>query len=62
VDRITFVSMLTSQQGLENAANVWPEATDFVVGAIDPSLDATGYITPGIGDIGDRLFGTGISH
>jgi uracil phosphoribosyltransferase len=62
VEHITFVSMLTSQSGLETAANVWPEGTDFVVGAIDPSMDAQGYIVPGVGDIGDRLFGTGLSH
>lgn len=54
--------MLTSQQGLEHAAKAWPEGTEFVIGAIDPRLDATGYIEPGIGDIGDRLFGTGLSH
>ncbi|KAH8692585.1 uracil phosphoribosyltransferase [Talaromyces proteolyticus] len=62
VEHITFVSMLTSQIGLETASKVWPEGTDFVVGAIDPSLDGHGYIVPGIGDIGDRLFGTGLSH
>ncbi|KUL86040.1 hypothetical protein ZTR_06517 [Talaromyces verruculosus] len=62
VEHITFVSMLTSQQGLEHAAKVWPEGTEFVIGAIDPRLDASGYIEPGIGDIGDRLFGTGLSH
>lgn len=54
--------MLSSQPGLEAVAKVWPEGTDFVIGAIDPSLDAQGYIVPGIGDIGDRLFGTGLSH
>lgn len=54
--------MLTSQKGLEHASKVWPEGTEFVVGAIDPDIDSTGYIVPGIGDIGDRLFGTGLSH
>ncbi|EED19753.1 uracil phosphoribosyltransferase [Talaromyces stipitatus ATCC 10500] len=62
VEHITFVSMLTSQQGLEHAAKAWPEGTEFVIGAIDPRLDSNGYIEPGIGDIGDRLFGTGLSH
>jgi uracil phosphoribosyltransferase len=59
VEHITFVSILATKSGLESAANVWPEGTNFIVGAIDPSLDAHGYIVPGIGDIGDRLFGTG---
>lgn len=62
VDHITFVSMLTSQHGLERAAQAWPEGTEFVIGAIDPELDDAGYIKPGIGDIGDRLFGTGPSQ
>ncbi|EEA27307.1 hypothetical protein TMatcc_004402 [Talaromyces marneffei ATCC 18224] len=62
VEHITFVSMLTSQQGVEHATKAWPEGTEFVIGAIDPRLDASGYIEPGIGDIGDRLFGTGLSH
>jgi uracil phosphoribosyltransferase len=54
--------MLTSKEGLEHAAKAWPEGTNFVIGAVDSSLDATGYIVPGVGDIGDRLFGTGLSH
>lgn len=32
-----------------------------MVSAVDPSLNERGYIVPGIGDIGDRLFGTGLS-
>ncbi|OKL63360.1 putative uracil phosphoribosyltransferase urg2 [Talaromyces atroroseus] len=62
VEHITFVSMLTSQQGLEHAAKAWPEGTEFVIGAVDSSLDEAGYILPGVGDIGDRLFGTGLSQ
>lgn len=62
VEHITFVSMLTSKKGLEHAAKAWPEGTDFVVGAVDPELDPAGYIVPGVGDIGDRLFGTGLSQ
>lgn len=54
--------MLTSQQGIEHAAKAWPEGTDFVIGVVDPKLDSAGYIEPGVGDIGDRLFGTGLSH
>ena len=58
VEHITFVSILSSEVGLQNISKVWPEGTDFVVGSVDPSLDNEGYIVPGIGDIGDRLFGT----
>ncbi|HKJ55306.1 MAG TPA: uracil phosphoribosyltransferase [Nitriliruptoraceae bacterium] len=29
-----------------------------VTAALDPELDDNGYIVPGLGDFGDRLFGT----
>ncbi|KAL1873753.1 hypothetical protein Plec18167_006271 [Paecilomyces lecythidis] len=61
VEHITFVSILASKTGIERAAAVWPEGTNFVVGAIDEGIDEQGFIVPGIGDIGDRLFGTGSS-
>ncbi|PLB49129.1 PRTase-like protein [Aspergillus steynii IBT 23096] len=58
IDKVTFLSLLSTPVGLDRAANVWPESTQFVVGAVDPGLDDKGYIEPGVGDIGDRLFGT----
>jgi uracil phosphoribosyltransferase len=58
VENIKFVSILASREGLEKAAAVWPEGTDFVVGQVDEELDDKGYVVPGVGDIGDRLFGT----
>ncbi|CAH0028239.1 unnamed protein product [Clonostachys rhizophaga] len=59
VPRVTVVNILASKVGLAAASGVWPESTDFIVGAIDPEVDAKGHIQPGIGDIGDRLYGTG---
>ena len=35
------------------------KGTQFFVGEIDEELSANGYILPGIGDIGDRLYNTG---
>jgi uracil phosphoribosyltransferase len=58
VDRISVVTILSSRSGLEAAAAVWPQNTRFITGAIDPEVDSQGHIKPGIGDIGDRLFGT----
>jgi len=60
VEHITFVSILASKAGLERVANVWSEGTDILVGAVDDEVDDHGYIVPGVGDIGDRLFGTQI--
>jgi uracil phosphoribosyltransferase len=49
--------MIATKMGLEKADAAWPGKTKFVVGSIQ-EIDSTGYITPGVGDIGDRLFGT----
>ncbi|KAJ5785677.1 uncharacterized protein N7503_010889 [Penicillium pulvis] len=60
VDHITLFALLGSEIGLQKVANVWPECTDVFVGAIDKELDDKGYVKPGLGDIGDRLFGTSL--
>jgi uracil phosphoribosyltransferase len=60
VGHITLFSLLGSATGLDNVASAWPEATEIFVGAIDPDLDDKGYVQPGLGDIGDRLFGTSL--
>jgi uracil phosphoribosyltransferase len=52
--------LLGSATGLDNVASAWPEATEIFVGGIDPDLDDKGYVKPGLGDIGDRLFGTSL--
>jgi uracil phosphoribosyltransferase len=54
------LSLIASKAGLERAASVWPENTNFIVGAEDAELDDHGYVKPGLGDIGDRLFGTAL--
>lgn len=61
MESISFLCLLASRPGLEKAANVWPENTQFFVGAVDEELDSKGYVKPGLGDIGDSLFGTGNS-
>ncbi|BFZ54083.1 hypothetical protein PYCC9005_001114 [Savitreella phatthalungensis] len=58
ISRIVFCCIIASEQGLERIAKVWPEGTQFVVGQIDPGLDDKGYILPGMGDMGDRLYHT----
>ena len=55
---ITFLSILASPEGVKAVAESWPEGLDLVVGHVDEGVDAKGYITPGIGDMGDRLYGT----
>jgi uracil phosphoribosyltransferase len=54
---IRFVCLIASPEGLANLAETHPEVAVFAA-AIDDHLDEHGYIIPGLGDAGDRLFGT----
>jgi uracil phosphoribosyltransferase len=54
---IKFVCLLASPEGLGNLHEVHPEVPVYTA-AIDEGLDEHGYIVPGLGDAGDRLFGT----
>jgi uracil phosphoribosyltransferase len=54
---IKFVCLLASPEGLANFHEVHPDIPVFTA-AIDERLDEHGYIVPGLGDAGDRLFGT----
>jgi len=54
---LTFVSLLAAPEGLERLHGDHPDLT-IVVGAVDRQLNEKGYILPGLGDAGDRLFGT----
>lgn len=56
-EAIHFVGVLASREGMERLAGVIPRANISVVAA-DPELDARKFIVPGIGDYGDRYFGT----
>ena len=54
---LTLVSVLAAPEGLERLQGDHPDLT-IVVGAVDRQLNEKGYILPGLGDAGDRLFGT----
>jgi uracil phosphoribosyltransferase len=55
--RIIFCALLGSSAGVEALRNDHPDI-EIVVGAIDEQLTDEGYIYPGVGDAGDRLFKT----
>jgi uracil phosphoribosyltransferase len=55
--QVTVLSVVATQQGVDRVLDDDPRVR-IVVGAIDPGLDEHGYIVPGLGDFGDRLFGT----
>jgi uracil phosphoribosyltransferase len=54
---IKFVCLVAAPEGVAKVHDVFPEVA-IVAAALDRCLDAHGYILPGLGDAGDRLFGT----
>lgn len=58
VKRVIVVNVIAASEGLARAAEEWSGGSEFWVGAVDGELTDTGMIRPGLGDVGDRLFGT----
>ena len=58
VDKIKFVGILAAPQGIENIHQHHPEVPIHLA-VIDETLNDHGFIMPGLGDAGDRQFGTG---
>jgi len=54
---IRFVCVVAAPEGLERMEREHPDVPIFTA-AIDRQLNEHGYIVPGLGDFGDRLFGT----
>jgi uracil phosphoribosyltransferase len=54
---IKLVCLVAAPEGVENLHRIFPEVP-IVAAALDRCLDDHGYILPGLGDAGDRLFGT----
>lgn len=54
---VKFMCVLTCPEGIKALHEVHPDV-DIICGAIDEGLNENLYIVPGIGDGGDRLFGT----
>ena len=55
--KIRLMCLISSPEGVEFVQNSHPDV-DIYVGSIDEKLNEKGYIVPGLGDAGDRLFGT----
>jgi len=54
-DRILFLNLIASPQGISNFAAQFPK-TRVVTAFIDQGLDDKNYIIPGLGDFGDRFY------
>ena len=57
VTNIRFVCLVAAPEGIANLHHHHPEVPIYCA-AIDRQLNEKGYILPGLGDAGDRLFGT----
>ena len=57
VKNIKFMCLIAAPEGVEALQKVHPEVTIYIA-ALDEKLNDHAYIVPGLGDAGDRLFGT----
>jgi uracil phosphoribosyltransferase len=55
--RIRFLSLVAAPEGVRRMLDAHPDVPVFAA-ALDRQLNQVGYILPGLGDAGDRLFGT----
>lgn len=59
VKKVVFVSFLASSEGIKRITSEYgPGQLEIYVGAVDSELSPTGFILPGVGDLGDRLHST----
>lgn len=58
VSRIKYIGLIAAPEGIARLQQDHPDVP-IHVGAIDSHLNEIGYIVPGLGDAGDRQFGTG---
>ena len=57
VKNIKFLSIIAAPEGLKKMQEVHPDVQIYCA-SIDDHLNEIGYIVPGLGDAGDRIFGT----
>jgi uracil phosphoribosyltransferase len=55
--RIRFLCLVAAPEGVRRLTEAHPDVTIYAA-ALDRELNSVGYILPGLGDAGDRLFGT----
>ena len=59
--RAVVIAAIASRFGIDKLSAAHPDI-DIHVGAIDEELSSSGMIIPGIGDAGDRMYGTPVDH
>lgn len=57
LNNIKVICIIAAMQGIENIHKLYPEI-EIITAAVDSHLNEKGYIVPGMGDAGDRIFNT----
>ena len=57
VKKIKFLCIIAAKQGIKRLQDEHPDV-DIYAATVDEQLNENGYIVPGLGDAGDRIFGT----
>ena len=57
IKKIRFLCLIAAPEGVDALKNAHPDV-DIYIGALDERLNENGYILPGLGDAGDRIYGT----
>lgn len=57
ITKIHFLCLIAAPEGVKRLTAAHPDV-DIFIGALDQRLDESGYILPGLGDAGDRIYGT----
>ena len=57
IEKIRFLCLIAAPEGVERLQKAHPDV-DIYIGALDEKLNENGYILPGLGDAGDRIYGT----
>lgn len=57
LSNIFVISLISAKPGIQSVKNVYPDVSIYSI-KVDPSLNDKKFILPGLGDFGDRFFGT----
>ncbi len=57
IKKIRFLCLIAAPEGVERLQAAHPDVNIYI-GALDKCLNENGYIVPGLGDAGDRIYGT----
>ena len=57
IKNIRFICIIAAPEGVKRMQEAHPDV-EIYIGALDEHLNEQGYIVPGLGDAGDRIFGT----